>query len=135
MDHFKRSIDHVLPSEWRDKMAFDIALYMADKIMKLERTIIADIHSARPYQYEKYQELARANNYELISFLLYPPLGVCLERNNKRKIPDIKYEVRDEDVKEYWQTVHHIAGEKVIDTSCLDPEEVVKEILADVFRN
>ncbi len=133
MDSFKRSIDHAKASEWRDRMAFKTAIFLADEIMKKTgRVIIADIHSNKAYQYDAYKKLAKKNKYKLYSYLLYPPLKVCLERNRRRIIPDVKYKITKNAIKSYWCNPYKIKGEKIFDTSKIKPKEIAKSILNDL---
>ncbi|MCX6712090.1 MAG: AAA family ATPase [Candidatus Vogelbacteria bacterium] len=128
-DCLKRAIDNKEPTEWRDQLAFDTSLYLADLLMKKGRDIVADIHSSIPKQYNEYEKLATKNNYKLFSFLLYPPLNTCQERNRVREIPDIQYEVTEDDIKKYWKNVHKIKGETVFDTSIIEANGIIKKIL------
>ncbi len=129
MDAFKRMIDYKSPSLWRTSTAFNTALFLAEKLMLLDRTIVVDIHSSKEYQFLEYQALAKKNNYEMVSFLLYPPLQVCLERNRSRIITDVIYKITDDTVKEYWEELFKVEGEKVYDTSDFTPETVAKDIV------
>ncbi|MBS3094838.1 AAA family ATPase [Candidatus Pacearchaeota archaeon] len=128
-DSIKRAIDYRMSSDWRDKIAFDTTLYLANLLMKEKRDIIADIHSSIHGQYESYKKLASKNNYNLFSFLLYPPLEVCQQRSRIREIPDIKYKITDEDVERYWKNPHKVLGETVFDSSVIKTEGIVKIIL------
>lgn len=134
-DSLKRAIDRTGSSEWRSKIAFDTTLHLADLLMATGRDIIADVQSSKPLQYEEYVKLALKNNYKLFSFLLYPPLDVCLERNRKRPIPDVQYTISDNDIKKYWENVYEVKGEYIFDTSVLTTENLVKEILRIIEQN
>lgn len=134
VDAFKRAIDYTQASEWRDRLAFKTSLFLADNLMGLNRTIMADIHSNKEYQYDRYKELAERNNYRLFSFLLYPPLKVCQERNLNREIPDVLYKITDREIEEYWDKPFHIKGEPVIDSSIIKPSEVVEFILDNIRK-
>lgn len=131
-DVLKRAIDKKRRSDWRDNIAFDTTLYLSDLLMKEGRDIIADIHSSLPKKYEEYQKLAMKNGYQLFSFLLYPPLEVCLQRNKSRIIPDIDYEITDDDIKKYWENPCEVKGETVFDTSVVTTEDVVAKILETI---
>lgn len=130
-DLLKRNIDRKR-SDWRSRVAFSTALYFASLLMKENRDIIVDIHSSIPAQYTEYAKLALRNDYKLFSFLLYPPLKVCLQRNKKRPIPNMQYRLTDDDIKTCWKNVHEAPGETVLDTSILKPEEVVSKILMSI---
>lgn len=134
MDAFKRAIDHTHASEWRDRLAFRSALSLADDLMKMDRTIVADIHSNKGYQYEGYRELANKNDYKLFSFLLYPPLRVCQKRNSERKIPGVRYKISNREIGDYWINPCKIEGEEVIDSSVFNPRQVLETILFDLNR-
>lgn len=128
-DNLKRTIDWQRPSVWRDRVAFDTTLYLADALMKRWRDIIADIHSAIPRQYNEYKKLAAKHRYRFFTVLLYPPLTVCLERNKRRVIPDVKYVVTAQDIEHYWKKLHQVKGELVIDTAKVKTAAVVRTIL------
>ena len=131
-DSFKRNIDFAKSSKWRADLAFETALFLADKLMNKRRTIIADIHSSIKKQHEGYIALAKKYKYALFSYLLYPPLGVCLNRNKNRVIPDIKYKISRQKIKKYWEKVHFVPREKTFDTSKMKTKRIVREILAEV---
>jgi len=128
-DSLKRAIDNKNPSEWRDKIAFDTTLFLANSLMKQGRDIIADIHSNIRRQYSEYSKLALKHDYKLFSFLLYPPLNTCLVRNRKRKIPDVRYKITDETIKKYWKNPYRVKNEIIFDTSILKTKTVVAKIL------
>ncbi|MFZ3031770.1 MAG: AAA family ATPase [Candidatus Moraniibacteriota bacterium] len=128
-DLLKRTIDKKKRSPWRSRIALDTALYLADLLMKEGRDIIADIHSAIPGQYDEYKKLAEKHQYQMFSFLLYPPLDVCLQRNRERVISDVWYQLGDDDIEKYWGKVYRVEGEAVFDTSVVATEDVVSEIL------
>lgn len=127
-DFFKRSISRER-SEWRSRIAFETSLHLAELLMEEERDIIADIHSSISDQYDRYAKLASKNGYAVFTFLLYPSLETCLQRNRARSIPDMRYQLTDTDIKKYWETVYPVSGEEMLDTSKLEPEEVVAKIL------
>jgi len=127
-DAYKRAIDANQASEWRDRMAFESALYLAKQLMKKKRVIIADIHSSKRHQYNKYRKLAKRFGYEFYSFLIYPPLIVCLRRNEQRKIPSVNYVISDQEVMDYWEKTFMIKGEKFFDSSKKAPERIVDTI-------
>ncbi len=133
-DSIKRSIDGKKVSEWRDKIAFQTTLYLADQLMKKERTIIADIHSSKGYQYDEYKKLTGNNDYELFSFLLYPPLEVCLERNARRKIPDVAYQITDEEIKQYWENPSYVPEEHKFDTAKVSAGDIVNTIVMTIEK-
>ncbi len=128
-DSLKRSIDKTQASEWRSNIAFDTTLYLARLLMERNRDIIADIHSSKPNQYNAYKKLALENDYKLFSFLLYPPLDVCLKRNLVREIPDVQYKITEEDIVKYWKNLFKIDNEFIFDTSTMNVEDIVKKIL------
>lgn len=128
-DSLKRAIDNQNPSEWRDKMAFDTTLYLADQLMEKRRDIIADIHSSIRRQYDNYKMLAQKYDYKLFSFLLYPPLNVCIERNSLRNIPDVRYKITEEEIRKYWENPYQVKDEIIFDSSTISPEEIVKNII------
>jgi len=128
-DCLKRAIDRKKPSDWRSDIAFDTTLYLADLLMARGRDIIADIHSSKPGQYNDYKKLALKHNYKLFSFLLYPPLNICLARNSARDIPDVQYKITDDDIKKYWNNLYSVKEETVFDTSVIKINDVVKKIL------
>lgn len=132
-DFLKRGIDKIKPSLWRDKIAFDTTLFLVEQLMKKRRLIVADIHSAVRRQYVEYRKLARKYDYPLFSFLLYPPLEVCIERNQKRVIPDVRYEVSDQDIRRYWEKVFSVIDELIFDTSTMSVEEV-KNVIIEIIR-
>jgi predicted kinase len=134
VDAFKRAIDYTHASEWRDRLAFDTALFLADNLMKLNRTIIADIHSNKRYQYDKYKELAEKNDYYLYSYLLYPSLDVCLKRNRSREIPDVLYKITDKEIEEYWINPYLVDDESMINSSNKNPCQIAEFILKDIRK-
>jgi predicted kinase len=133
-DCLKRMIDKKDRSDWRRKIAFDTTLYLANSLMQKGRDIIADVHSSVPDQYEEYKKLAAKHNYKFFSFLLYPPLHVCQERNKKRDIPDVKYKLTDDDIKHYWENLYEVENEIIIDSSTMDTEHIVDRILKKIER-
>ena len=128
-DSIKRAIDKEKSSDWRAKIALDTTLFLADLLMERGRDIVADIHSSIPRQYDEYKNLASKHGYQLFSFLLYPPLDVCLARNVVREIPDVQYKIADDDVKRYWENLYKVDGEIIFDTSVVEPDELVQKIL------
>ena len=131
-DAFKRAVDRSKATQWRDKMAFKSAIYLCEMIMKKKRTIIADIHSSKKYQYLKYKDLANKNNYKLYSILILPPLAVCLKRNSTRKIKKVLYKISDKEISDYWKNTFKIKKEIVFDTSKIKPQKIIKFILENV---
>jgi|GEM_PF-1921017 len=128
-DIIKRAIDKNMQSDWRDRIAFDTTIYLSNLLMKERRNIIADVHSSIPRQYEDYRQLAGKNNYLMLSFLIYPPLEVCQQRNRAREIPDINYKITDEDVKKYWDNPYFVENEIVLDSPILSTREIIEKIL------
>lgn len=131
-DAFKRAIDWTQPSQWRTELAFKSALNLAEELMKRGRNILADIHSSKKYQFEAYKQLAEKYDYGFHSFLLYPPLHVCLCRNLNREIPDVKYKVTEQEIIDYWQQTFKITGEDVFNTANIDVQEIIKFIFNKV---
>lgn len=131
-DSIKRAIDKNNPSKWRDKIAFDTTLFLAELLMQRNRIIIADIHSAIKKQYVDYRRMAKKNNYYLFSFLLYPPLDVCLDRNKKRIIPDINYRITGREIRWYWNHLFMVKKEKVFDSSLLTIDEITERIISEI---
>lgn len=132
-DCLKRAIDGDHSSSWRDKIAFDTTIFMVSQIMKKGRIIIADIHSSVKRQYECYKKLAKENDYQLYSFLLYPPLEVCLSRNRTRLIPDVKYKITPGEIEKYWSKVYQVKNEICFDTSNLSVSNVSEKIIKIVL--
>ncbi len=128
-DCLKRAIDKKEQSDWRSNIAFDTTLYLADLLMIKGRDIIADIHSSIPRQYDDYKKLALKHNYKLFSFLFYPPLSICLDRNRTRDIPDVKYKITDDNIKKYWENLYSVNEEVIFDTSIAKVDDIVKKIL------
>lgn len=128
-DVFKRQIDDTKSTPWRSELAFKASLFLADRLMKFGRTIIADIHSSQEYQYREYQKLATESGYILFSFLLKPPLKTCLERSRTRDDSNLKYKISDEKITNYWRNTFHVPHEPVFDSSKLSPEEIVLRIM------
>ncbi|HVO86464.1 MAG TPA: AAA family ATPase [Candidatus Binatia bacterium] len=134
IDVFKHQIDKTRSTEWRRDIALKSACFLVDELMDIDRTIISDIHSSRPEQYDAYAHLARANSYPFYSFLLYPPLQVCLARNKERIIPQVSYKISDLAIEQYWRDTYHIPGEEVFDTSVQEPSEIAATIFDKVTR-
>lgn len=133
-DSFKRAIDWTQPSDWRDKLAFKSALNLAEELMKRQRNILADIHSSKKYQYQAYKNLAAKYSYEFNSFLLYPPLHVCLCRNLNREIPDVKYSVTEQEIIDYWKNTFKIPAEDSFNTGTIKVEEIIDYIVKKVNK-
>jgi predicted kinase len=132
-DVFKRAIDNSVASKWRDDLSFKLALNMANTIMEEQgRIIISDVHSSFENRYKEYKKLAEKNNYEFYSFLLRPPLEEVLKRNNFREIPDVKYSITDKEIIKYWKELYTVNGERVFDTSKINPQEVIKSVIKDI---
>jgi len=134
-DCLKRAIDRKEPSDWRDNIAFDTTLYLTNLLMARGRDIIADIHSSIPRQYDEYKKLALKHGYKLFSFLLYPPLQTCLERNLKRVIPDVQYKTSDSDIKKYWENVYTVKDEQMFDTSIMKTDDLVQKMLEIIEKS
>lgn len=134
IDVFKHQIDRTASSEWRREIALKSASFLIDQLMDRDRTIISDIHSSRADQYEAYRSLAAKKSYPFHSFLLFPPLEVCLARNQKRQIPQVTYAISETAIRQYWNDTYHIAGEPEFDTSTSSPDEIAAEIFELVTR-
>ena len=130
-DCLKRAIDKERPSDWRDEIAFNTTICLARFLMQKGRNIIADIHSSIPRQYEEYKRLALENNYALFSFLLYPSLEVCQERNQRRVIPDVEYVVSEDDIRQYWKNPYQVAGETIFDSERTETKSIAEKILQE----
>lgn len=128
-DELKLQIDDTKSSLWRQDLALKTSLFLAQELMKLDRTIIVDIHSSKENQYREYQKVAAENGYFLFSFLLRPPLEVCLARSRIRDDSNLKYIIPEEKVVGYWRDTFHVEGEVEFDTSKFPPEETVRRIM------
>lgn len=133
-DYLKRAIDNKGRSDWRSRIALDTSLYLARLLMREGRDIIAEIHSSVPKQYDEYEKLAKENDYTLFSFLLYPPLEVCLQRNKDRVVSDMWYKLSDEEIKEYWENIYKIEGETTFDTSVISVKAITEKIVNTVEK-
>lgn len=133
-DYLKRAIDNKGRSDWRSRIAFDTSLYLARLLMQEGRDILAEVHSSIPKQYDEYVRLAKENDYTLFSFLLCPPLEVCLQRNKARVVPDMYYTLSDEDIKNYWENVYEVEGEMVFDTSVVSVKDITEKIVSAIKR-
>jgi len=125
-DVFKMLIDDEKSSEWRRDLAIKIGFSLASELMKLGRTIIVETHS-RKYYYKRLERLAKANGYKLTSFLLEPPLEVCLDRN-RAKMRD-KYKISDNKIKRSWRETFYVPGEIKFDTSKSSPQKIANKII------
>jgi predicted kinase len=128
LDKFKVAIDFRKSSSWRRKAALKTALYLTHELIIFKRTIIIDIHGLKN-QLLQFKRIALKNNYKFYSFLLYPPLKTCLERNKSRNIRDIKYKITDKMIKRYWKDVYRIKGEMVFDSSVLNQSQIAKSVV------
>ena len=131
-DAFKRSIDWTKRSVWRTRLAYKTALTLAEELMLRQRNIIADIHASQKYQYFGYRKLAKANNYELFTFLLYCPLCTCLSRNIARPIEGVQYQLSAAELTTDWYKAFRLPNEPMLDSSRYQPEELVGQILSAV---
>ena len=129
-DELKLQIDDTKSSLWRQELALKTSLFLTRELTKFDRTIIVDIHSSKENQYREYQKVAAQNGYFLFSFLLRPPLEVCLARSRVRDDSNLKYKISEEKITEYWRDTFHIEGEMEFDTSKLTPEKTVSGIMA-----
>lgn len=130
-DAFKRQIDNSQSSEWRRQVALDTALYLCQKLMDEGRTIVVDIHASYPEQLNAYVELSRKNGYKEISYLLYPPIEHCIERANRRIVPDIEYAIDEAMINKYWSEVFFVEDEPVYD----DPSMTAKDISSAIINS
>ncbi|MEK7463480.1 MAG: AAA family ATPase [Patescibacteria group bacterium] len=128
-DVLKRTIERTKTPKWRSSLAFETALFLTEKLMRRKRTIIADVHSSKKDRYIKYKKLADKYNYTLHSFLLYPPLNTCIERNKLRDIPDVAYKISRKSIEKYWRVLHKVAGEQVFSDSKIEPALIANKIL------
>lgn len=128
-DTFKRQIDNSKSSQWRRELALEIAITMTNRLMESSRFIVADIHSSMPEQMTAFQEVARQMEYKLTSFLIYPPLDVCLRRTEQRNVPDITYEIDTAMVESYWSNTYRIESEKEFCDPSKSPDDIAKSII------
>ncbi|MCX6740425.1 MAG: hypothetical protein NTZ49_04330 [Candidatus Parcubacteria bacterium] len=131
-DAFKRGIDWTKRSTWRTRLAYKTAMFLAEELMQVRRSIIADIHSHQKYQYQGYQRLAKIHYYKLFSFLLYPPLTTILQRDQARPLLDVRYRFSPKELTIDWYKTFRLPGETLFDTSSLKPEDVVAQILQQI---
>lgn len=132
-DVFKRMIDHTQSSSWRQKMAFNTALFLTEEVIKKGRTVILDIHSAKSYQYLELRKLAEKYKISFRSYLLRPPLETCFQFVAKRQIPDIKYKLNKIKITTYWKQLYKVKNEPVFDSSKMTTRQIVNKILKDLI--
>lgn len=128
-DVYKKQIDTTESSDWRRELAFKTATYLTEHLLQLHRTVIVELHSSRPEQYQQFVSLAQEYACPLKSVLLWAPLQICLDRVQKRNVPGIKYEIDEDMVKAHWTSPLYIPSEPVIDTSAYTPAQIVDAIL------
>ena len=131
-DILKRTIERTKTPKWRSGLAFETALFLAEKLMRRKRTIIADIHSSKKDRYVGYKKLADKYNYTLHSFLLYPPLNVCIERNKLRDIPDVAYKISRKNIEKYWRVLYRVADEQIFNDSKIEPALIANKIFKKI---
>jgi len=131
-DTLKNDIDNKYSSKWRRVIAFETSVFLINKLMERKRTIIVEIHSSRKKQYLTYIKIAKKNNYDIYSFLLYPPLKICLNRNKSRPRFGMKYNISRKQIRRYWKNIYKIKNEKVFDTSKKSVKEICLEIIKDI---
>lgn len=128
-DSFKRQIDNSESSSWRRDIAIDTALFMTERVMHQKRAVIIDIHSSQINLLQRYVQLANNMQYKVTSFLIYPPLEVCLERAAKRIVPDINYQIDIEMINRYWSETVFIDGEMQFTDTSLSAADIAESIV------
>ncbi len=134
-DAFKRQIDNTKSSAWRREIAVDTALYLCERIMQKRRDVVVDIHSSQINLYEKYVKLAEQHGYEVLSFMLHPPLEVCIQRAKARFVPDITYKIDATMIKAYWNDAVFIENEIVFRDAALSADQIADKVINTVFSN
>ncbi len=131
VDALKRMFDPSASTDWRRKAAFDSALYMTKQALSAGRNVIAETHAKRPEQQKYFYDLAqKIPKLTYMTVLVTAPLKVCIERSQKRFVPNISYPIDATMVKSYYAGLKPLPNEIVIDTSKVTPKLGAQMILA-----
>lgn len=131
-DAIKRMIDPHESSEWRRDIAIRSGVFLAGQLLRINRTAVAEIHANRPDQLAQFRCIGRDHNVEARTYLLKPPLDICLERVRGRFVPDISYAIDDSMVREHYGGILFEPGEREFDSSAASPELIASEIAEEL---
>lgn len=130
IDCLKRMLDTHESSDWRREIAFNAALYMTQQALVNGRSVVTETHSKRPEQQLQFRQLSDTipgANYR--SVLVRAPFSVCLERSQKRIVPDINYAIDTAMVAAYYGGLEPLPNELVVDTTELSAENAASMIV------
>ena len=131
-DAIKRMIEPNASSEWRREVALSSTAFLIGQLLRVGRNVIAETHIRRPEQASKFACVARDFGAQVMSYLLNPPLDVCIERAAERVTPGIAYQIDDEMVRHYYEGAGGSPYDASFDTSTTSTEDITSRIISDV---